>query len=73
MCAGAKRGVGLPMQRGFNGFKSRISPISTTSGSSRRAARRRGKTLGIGTQPALVDHAVLVHVDEFDRVFTVRM
>ena len=31
-------------------------------------AQRVGKALGVGVQFALVDHAVLVHVHEFDRV-----
>ena len=31
-------------------------------------AQRVGKTLGIGVQFTLVDHAILVHVHEFDRI-----
>ena len=34
----------------------------------KRGAQGVGKALGVGVQFALVDHAVLVHVHEFDRV-----
>ena len=50
--------------------RSRISPMSTTSGSSRSAARSASvKRLRVGVQLALVDDAVLVRVQELDRVF----
>ena len=49
--------------------RSRISPISTTSGIfTKRGAQRVGEALGVGVQLALVDHAILVHVHEFDRI-----
>ena len=49
--------------------RSRISPIRTTSGSSRRTARRRvGEGVRVGVQLALVDEALLVRVEELDRV-----
>ena len=49
--------------------RSRISPISTTSGSSRSAARSAfEKRVRVGVQLALVDHALLVRVQVLDRV-----
>jgi len=58
-------------QRQTQSFPGRaFRPISTTSGSSRSAARKASvKALRIRVQFALVHQAVLVHVHEFDRVF----
>ena len=49
--------------------RSRISPTRITSGSWRRAAfRARAKDCGVGADLALVDDALLVAVEELDRV-----
>ncbi len=56
-------------QRGFDGFQiahfadQHHVRVFTESG-----AQRVGEALGVGVQLALVDHAILVHVHEFDRV-----
>ena len=56
-------------QRGFDGFKvAHFADQHHVRVFTKRGAQCVGKAFGVRVQFALVDHAVLVHVHEFDRV-----
>ena len=56
-------------QRGLDGFQiAHFADQHHVRVFTKGGAQRVGKALGVGVQLALVDHAILVHVHEFDRV-----